>query len=381
VERQVSDGNVDFELGLECLNWNRATQDLKWRSTAPDIISMASGEHDFEPHQDVFHHASSSLSRRQSAYGPTAGLSEVRTRVAAEETHRTGQSIDPEFVHLVPSISIACALVSGFFAAQKNRKIIFLGSPIYPPLLRGFQSHGMSCSIVPFTLGWQDELERALSTAFSILFLVNPHSPTGKALDAKEVLQIASICERTRTTVLSDDVYSGFLADAAYNPILAASNYSFNNSITFSGYGKCLNTAGVTASFMICNPEFINRINQFYGGPVLMTPTFSQLMLLGCAEQMHRMASIRQKISVAFDLIYPKIQSNPILHAEKPNGGMFLWCRVDNEITTARDFMKSEYGIEVLGGEEFHPPQPNFCRITFGSYIEVIEKAVSRMEA
>lgn len=367
------------ETYLDQLSWNRRTQELKWCSSDPHILPMASGEHDFEPDDAIFRYVNDAVSEKRSAYGPTEGFYEVKEKIARLESQRGGRRVDANQIHFIPSISLACALVTGFLASKWIDHFIFLGAPVYRPLLASIQSHGGSCTYLDFGSSWLEQLRGELEAKRCCLFLVNPHSPTGKALSRLDVNQIASLCEQSGALLLSDDVYSGFLEDQQYTPVYSASEYTAANSITFSGYGKCLNAAGVTASFMICHPRLSAEINRFYGGPILMTSTFSQLMLFGCAHQMCRMPDIRRRVNDGLSLIYPAMDANPALNPQMPDGGIFLWCGVDPAHNSAREFMKESYGIDVLGGEEFYPPSPNFFRITFGSYKTVVAEAASRI--
>lgn len=95
-----------------------------------------------------------------------------------------------------------------------------------------------------------ERLEKQLQGA-KILLLTNPHNPTGRVFDKRELARIIEICMRQNVFIISDDIHMDIVyGDARYTPILSMVENPVNMCICTSA-SKTMNTPGLIGSYLL----------------------------------------------------------------------------------------------------------------------------------
>lgn len=362
------------------LEWNLSAQYLKWHGAPHGIIPMASGEHDFQPPRGLFTQTIAAFDKRSSAYGPLEGLPEVRQEIARNKSRRHDVQISADYVHLVPTVSVGLALVTNALITR-DAHVVFLGAPVYYAIATPALSITSDYSIVDvFDPMWRIELNSVVRDATSVLYMSNPHSPTGTIFSFDDLLFISQLCEKHDVTIISDDVYECMPLHAKYVPIYAVSQYCKDRSIVFSSYAKCYNVCGVSASFCICHPSVFIDICRFFGGPVFMCNLSSQLVIADCLKNDWWIEELNIRLIEALAHILPHFESHPNIDVVRPDAGMFLWCRPACATGSSASDVFGSIGVEVMCGSQFQGSSPEHCRLNFGTYPEVLDELARRMK-
>ncbi len=276
-----------MNLSFKDMEWCKRSQYLKWAAVAGDVIPMASGEHDFKPKGTLFKYLARAVEEGYSSYGPLRGLPDVTREISRFESLSHNYPVAPRYITPVPSASIALALITNALVGSKDH-VVFVGDPVYYAIIRPVLSIGASFSICPFLEDGDIDL-RSLSMALrsntKAIYMANPHSPTGKLAAFDELGEIGKICEEREIVLISDDVYGHFAIDDKYVPCYGAHGYLSEHGYVIGSYAKCYNVTGACASFIVASPKSMNRIEEYYGGPVFMTSIYSQLVVRGCTDE------------------------------------------------------------------------------------------------
>jgi len=85
-----------------------------------------------------------------------------------------------------------------------------------------------------------------------ILILCNPHNPGGRVWTPRELLQIASICEKYQVMILSDEIHCDLTLPPYRHTVFAdVSEWARRHTITFMAPSKTFNMPGISSSFCV----------------------------------------------------------------------------------------------------------------------------------
>lgn len=364
------------------VDWNLGAQYLKWRDAPAGTIPMASGEHDFQPPDGLFNRTLSAIETRSSAYGPLEGLLDVRQEIAEHKSSRYKLRVSADHIQLVPTVSIGLALVANALLGP-GANVVFLGSPVYYAIAAPVLSTGAAFETINVSdLSWKKQLKASINDQTAALYMSNPHSPTGYMFSKADLVFVSLLCEQYNVTMVSDDVYECMHLGKQYTPLYEISEYSKTRSIVFSSFAKCFNVCGVSASFCVCHPTLFSAICRYYGGPIFMCNLTSQLVIADCLQNQWWIEELNARLIACLDHIFPYFQDHARIDVERPDSGMFLWCRpVDANESSAVTFFNMLLGIDVMCGSQFHGSSSDHCRLNFGTYPEVLDEVKRRFES
>lgn len=100
--------------------------------------------------------------------------------------------------------------------------------------------------------GWRlplDRLAAAVTPGTRMIFLTNPHNPTGDLLSTAEVAEVVAIADRVGAWLLIDEVYAGLEWDGPRAPSVAG---LYERGITTGSVSKALGLQGLRTGWMIC---------------------------------------------------------------------------------------------------------------------------------
>lgn len=184
--------------------------------------------------------------RRAFEYRPEArGLPEARAAVAAYYRGRQGfaaagaGNIDPARVFLTSSTSEAYTYLFRLLCESGDE--ILVAAPSYP--LFEFLADLSDVRLVSYPLlydhGWQIDLPRltaAITSRSRAILVVHPNNPTGSFVKPREAAELAAICARHGMSIVADEVFLDYGANAAEAPTFAFEHAAL--TFTLSGLSK-----------------------------------------------------------------------------------------------------------------------------------------------
>ncbi|MFN7938823.1 MAG: aminotransferase class I/II-fold pyridoxal phosphate-dependent enzyme [Bryobacteraceae bacterium] len=126
----------------------------------------------------------------------------------------------------------------------------------YPGLVRSLGAQVETFRLIP-EAGWTpdwDEFERAVSPGTKLVYLSNPHNPTGSVLSPEAMRRIAARCHEVGAWLLADEVYQGAEIHAPRTPSFwgLADRVIVNN-----GLSKAYGIPGIRIGWIAGPPAFI----------------------------------------------------------------------------------------------------------------------------
>lgn len=283
--------------------------------------------------------------------------------------------------------SIACAI--RLFSREGDAVVVL--SPAYAPFIhavshsrRRLYRSGLRDTAKGFEIDFCD-LEEKLKKA-RLFLLCNPHNPTGRVFTAKELKQIADLCEKYGVTIISDEIhcditYPGF----DFVPIMNVNEWTRENTIACVSPAKTFNLAGLKVSAAFIRNR---RMNELFRREAAAVGISSINLFAMCAvkaaytgssvwrrETMEYLAGNRQMTAVFLRERLPEITFH------QPEGTYFYWLDCsglrDAESLGER-FMRQ--GLILSGGGEFSEKCRSFYRLNFACPGSMLEEGLNTME-
>jgi histidinol-phosphate aminotransferase len=164
--------------------------------------------------------------------------------------------------------------------------------PAFPYYKGGAQAAGTPWRGIPLGEGFalpKAELARALDGDGAVLFLPNPHAPTGKLFESGGVAELAAKARATGSLLVVDEAYHAFAGTDA-RP-LARGNDHVAVLRTFS---KSWALGGIRAGYLLASPEVASVVRACV--PPFCIPAHTSAILLTVLESPGYVAGLVERI-------------------------------------------------------------------------------------
>lgn len=368
----------------------RARPGIKWHRYADDVLPAWIAEMDYavpERIAEKLHELT-----RQAAYGyeDPALAPALAAAFASSMQRRHHWSPDPELV--VPVVDLVQALFSSVAAFAGAGQGVILQMPIYPPFQNAVHEMGRLMVEAPLRDDGRryvldvDALDIAITRATPLLLLCNPHNPTGRVFERRELQAIASLAIEHDLIVVADEVH----ADLAYPghthvPFASLGPEVARRTVTLTSATKAYNIPGL-------------RCGVLHFGSHELSERFRRVFpdrLLGVTHQFGKVATV-----VAWEQCEPWLASVlPLLDANRarllewvssegrgmrcyaPEATFLAWldCRQLKLDRSPFEFFLEQARVALSDGAEFGPPGQGFVRLNFGTSREILDDILARM--
>lgn len=262
-----------------------------------------------------------------SSYPAAAGLPELREAIAAWAWRRFGARLDPDR-EVLPTLGAKepIAALARIFAREGDS--IALTSPSYPVPERSARALGLELSPQELSRegGWLIDPERIEWRRVAIVWVVNPHNPTGAPTSLELLEELAARC-RSRGAILAvDETYSEFWfgEDA---PVSALQLEDRRGVVVFNSLSKRSGLAGLRSGFLAGDPEIVGRIRRHRSDIGTTPPAFVQRASIAVWSDEAHVAEARERYARKRELLAAGALQAGFEDAGGP-AGIFLWLAV-----------------------------------------------------
>jgi cystathionine beta-lyase len=250
LEAAVSDSAVDLQVpDLATLHQRRSE---KWSSQESDVLASTVAEMDFRLDPAVIAALHSAIDRHDLGYTPPM-VAQLSAAFADFARRRLDWTVDEDQITLVPDVMAGLIELCRALLAPGEQVAFF--TPAYPPFFAEMPQAQVELVLLPLGAGGVvdlEALEAALAGGVRALVLANPHNPTGRAMPAAELEQIAELCAAYGCWVMADEIHAPLILEGAtHTSWLQVSDASRERGISLTSASKAFNVAGLKAALMI----------------------------------------------------------------------------------------------------------------------------------
>ena len=186
----------------------------------------------------------------------------------------------------------------------------------------------------------------------TLLYLCSPTNPHGSIMDLDYLKMALSLARQHDFLVVMDECYSdiwrhqpppGMIEAAA---ALAADGPGLDplrNLVVLNSLSKRSGAAGLRAGFMVGDHNVIGQYLKLVGNGGSLVPTPLLEVAADLYDDDDHVAAIRSYYNANFDIVAAHLRITP------PEGGFFLWLKVDDDIDFVQRLM-AEQAVRALPG-------------------------------
>ncbi len=330
------------------------------RAAGVDVIDFGVGD-PTEPTPDVVLDAARDglEKHRRSGYPSYHGSPEFRAAAAAWFDRRHGVRVDPTS-GVTSSVGSKEAVFHLPLAFVDPGEVVLVPSPGYPPYGRGTALAGgrvvtYAVSSEGSTLPDLDELDAEDTAALKVVWITQPHVPTGRAASLAALQRLADQCRERGVLLCSDEAYSElWLGD----PVHSALETGSDGVLVFQSLSKRAAMTGYRVGFVAGDPEAVSTYRQLKLNIDSGTPAFIQDAAIAALADERAPAQAREEYGRRIDVLRPVLESRGC-QVPRPEAGFFLWVAVPDGLTGleyARQLLTESPGLAVMPGEWLADP-------------------------
>lgn len=318
------------------------------------------------------------------------GLPELRARIAERYTAR-GLPTSPAQVMITNGAHHGFVLALRTLTGPGDR--VLVERPTYPNALEAVR--GAHALPVPVGLdaggvdgGWDvGGIEAALRQAAPRLayLMVDFQNPTGLRLDAEGRRRLGAALARTRTPVVADETLAEL--DLEGDPVtgpppLAAFGGDW---VITTGSAAKSHWGGLRLGWVRASEEMLGRLTAARYGLDMGSPVFEQLVLAELlAEPEPALGRRREDMRAHRDALVAAVREYcPRWSFRVPSGGLSLWCRLPEPVSTRLAVAAANHGVQVAPGPRFGSDGglESRLRLPFSQPPEQLHEAMRRLSA
>jgi aspartate aminotransferase len=347
-----------------------------FEAAPPNSINLGLGEPDFEPPAEVIEAMCAAVRAGKNHYGPSAGLAELRDKVAERYQDRdpkTGRD------NVIITGSGSEALMTTALALYNPGDEVLVPNPGF--VLYGPDARLMGATPVPYSLPASrryqpdlDELEKLITRRTCAIVVNSPSNPTGGVFPAATVEKIVAFAERYDLTIVSDEVYEEIVYDGKF-----ASFWGRGDRVVIvNSFSKTLAMTGWRIGYLVAPRALALDLNKMHYHIMACPPTPSQVAVLaGLNSSQAAIQAMIREFRVRRTLIVRLLRKIPGIEIVPPAGAFyafprFRWPKTSSEVATAL----LQRGVITTPGDAFGSLGDSHLRLSFAASRKNLEDGI-----
>jgi cystathionine beta-lyase len=384
-------GKYNFDHVIE----RRGTACQKWDNLGkvfgdPDILALWKADMDFKAPPEVIERLKKRLDH--GIFGYPNRPDDFYDAIISWMSRRHGWNIKKEWICHSPGVTPS--LVFSMLAMTRPGDRVVIQSPIYAPFYHIIEENGRRITDNPLVLDNGrffmnlDDLKAKLNSRVKMLFLCNPHNPSGRVWQKRELEEIAEICLKNNITIVSDDVHSDIVYEGnKHIPIASISRDIEERTITSFSPSKTFNLAGFrSAVVVIPNKDLRDRYNDLISGMHLAGVTVFGAEAIAAAYSTGEewLEELIEYLSGNLRFVEEFLRENiPAIKLIKPEGTyvpLIDFRELGLSSEELQKFLVHKAGVGMNNGAEFGKVTEGFARMTIAAPRSTITEGLNRIK-
>ena len=354
-----------------------------------DILALSIGEPEVPPPALMAEAAKAALDRGRIGYTNGPGEPELRQRLAARYTRRTGRSFETDQILVTSGTQNALYLALQTLAGPGDE--VLVTDPLYATYEGLVRASGATPVFVPlhpdrqFHLATADVVA-AITPRTVALLLNSPHNPTGAVLSAAEIAAIGALATQHDFWLISDEVYEELVFDgvafasALDDPALA------DRTVAVASLSKSHAAAGYRAGWLVGPSDFCAAAlplteTELFGLPPFIQDAAAAVLAQGPSTIAPTM---RANYARRARLVHDGLDGVGGLRVMRPAAGMFALVDVRGRQQTGLEFGQHLFdaaGVAVMPGDSFGSVLAGFIRVSLTVEDTQLQQALDRIRS
>ena len=373
-----------FDFRLEDM---RKRKGRKWNTYGSDVIPLWIADADFPVIPEIKAAIIKALIEEDFYYSYSTDLQEVMAEKVSR-VNRIDASPDDVYVTqgVLPALWLACK-----YTCEPGDEVL-VTDPMYYPFYRAVSAVGAK----PIYWGLDEgdgyrfdvDLAQELVTKRTrLIFVCNPHNPTGRVMTKEELEGIADLAVDNGLTVLVDELWEDVIYDGRKNVSLASLKPDISErTITTYGFSKTYGVAGLQIGYLVAtNKDMLTQIKKI-GAEVLrgtsnLSKAAARVML--SEEVSYYKDALMEHLHEMRDLSMKRLGELEAVECKKLEGTFLLFPRISSYGLSSKEmtaYLLEKARVAVSDGSLFGPRGEGHIRINIGTSRRILTEAFDRIQ-
>jgi len=364
----------------------------KLRAAGRDIISLGTGEPDFDTPRNIKDAAQAAIEAGETKYTPIDGTASLKTAIQAKFARENQLAYDTAQI-IVSTGAKQCLfnLCLGLLGPGDEAIILAPYWVSYPDMVRlaGAEPVVVSAGIEQDFKITAQQLDAAISDKTRLIILNSPSNPTGASYSVSE-LQIlgAVIAEHPNIVVAADEIYEHIhWSGEPFASFAAACPNLFERTITINGVSKAYAMTGWRIGYAAGPQELISAMktiqSQSTSNPCSISQVAAQAALDGDQSAVVEMTAAYKK---RHDYIVSALNEIDGFECRRSEGTFYAFPRVNGALENLGlagdadlvELLINKADVACVPGSAFGAP--GYMRLSFACSLNTLEEAINRIK-
>ncbi|MEM7096244.1 MAG: aminotransferase class I/II-fold pyridoxal phosphate-dependent enzyme [Actinomycetota bacterium] len=346
-------------------------------ATGAEVVRLEVGQPATPAPRGVIDRAHEVLESDRLGYTSSQGIPELRHALAAYYDDWYELDIDPDRIVITAGASGGFTLA--FLAAFDVGQRVAVTVPGYPCYRNALEAIGVE--VVPLMTRLEDNFQPTIADLEALsdvdgLVLTSPSNPTGTMVDHALLGEIVAWCDRSGTTLVSDEIYHGLTYEGSASTALAHGD----ELIVVNSFSKYFSMTGWRLGWVVVPEHVVGPIVKFASNLLLAPASLSQHAAVAAFEchdelQQHLVRYRRNR-----DVLLEGLPTVGLDRLAPAQGAFYAYADVSHVCDDSQDLCRrwlSELGIAATPGTDFDPWNGHrFVRFSFCGETEDMHRAI-----
>ena len=361
-----------------------ASKVRKMKAQGIDVISLETGEPDFETPKHIIDAGYNAMKEGYTHYTDSRGIPELREAIKNKLWKENKIKVDVDEIIVTPGAKYGIFLT--MLATINSGDEVLIPNPGW----HSFEACVKAAGGIPVRyLFKMDEspldfeaIENKITHKTKMILLNYPSNPTGMTLSLDELKHIADIAEENDLLILSDEIYEKIVFDGTKH--YSIGSIKNNGVVTLNGFSKTYAMTGWRIGYIAGDKEIIDQIFKLQQHSVTCACAFAQKAavsaLLGSQEAVEEMVEEYKRRRV---LLVERLNEIPGMYCPKPQGTFYVFPDISATGFSSMDLadlLLERAHVSTTPGKAFGSLGEGHLRLSFATSRENIEKALEKME-
>ena len=358
----------------------------KWHQDPSDVIPVWLADPDFPIAPEIKRALLNAVHDEDLFYGSDNA---VREAIAAKITSKNGLEVTAGEVMVTQGVTPGIWLAARY--ACKEGDEVVVTDPMYYPFVRATEV--TKTRPVRWPLDFEEgyvfdieELKELVSDKTKLIFVCNPHNPTGRVLTKEELKGIAEVAIDNGINIMVDELWEDIVFDSREHITLASISPEIADlTMTSWGFSKTYGVAGLQIGYLCAtNQEMIKRLRALAAGVLRGSSTLAMaaaFVMLDDTLEWWR-SDVMKHLHLIRSLCEKRLDETPGVTYTKLEGTYLMFPKFDYgmESNQLEEYLYKEARVRFRSGAYFGSRGDGHLRISIATSEEIINEVFDRLQ-
>jgi cystathionine beta-lyase len=362
-----------------------AAPGIKWHRDPPDVIGMWLADPDFPTAPMIKKALINAVQDEDLLYNTD---DKARVVMAERVNKKNGFKLTKDDIYVTQGVIPAMWLSIQNSGAKPGDEIV-VTDPMYYPFFTAVETCQMKPSYwkIHEEDGYKFDIEglkKAVTNKTKLIFVCNPHNPSGRVMTKEELKGIADIAVDNKINIMVDELWDDIVFDDRQHVSLATLSPEVADlTVTSWGISKTWGLPGLQCGYLTATPKVMEELKKRAKGVLRGTTTLSLVAAQAALDRhseywvkdimkhLHKIRGIATKRFTEMGCTVPELQ------------GTYLMFPKFNVKMTHKELEKLMMETAKVGlgtGTEFGPEGEMHMRMTIATSESILSEALDRIE-